>query len=137
MSFTDVLSNAGRSFLRAFGAALVVFLPDLARAPDVSTAKSIAIAAGAASLAAGLRALQDFVPQLQFNFTYNGLPVGDFIGSFLRAALGAFIVSLVGIFTAPELSFSSSVIVAAVTGALAAGFLALQKFVDKKAVPAT
>ncbi len=131
--FTSVLSNAGRSFLRAFGASLIVFLPGLLKAPDVNAAKALAIAAGIASLTAGLRAIQDFVPQLQFNFTYKGLPVGDYLGSFVRAAVGTLIVGLIGLFSAPTLDFSTAAVTAVITGALAAGLMAVQKFFDAKA----
>lgn len=128
MSFTDVLSNAGRSFLRAFVASIVVYAPGILQAPDLSAMKSVGTAALVASLAAGLRALQDFIPALQVPGKF-----GDFIGSFARAAISAFVASVLGILEAPNLTITSGAIVAVITGALAAGALAAQKFLDKPA----
>ncbi len=137
MSFTNVLENAGRSFLRAFVASFIVFAPGLLKAPGMHGALLMAEAASIASLTAGFRALQDFVPQLQFNWTYAGYPVGDFIGSFVRGTLASFLVLSIGLLTSPTFSFSTSAITGVLTGALAAGILAVQKFLDKTPIGST
>ena len=124
---TSVLSNAGRSFLRAFGASLVLFAPGVLYAANLNESKAIGIAALVASIAAGFRVLQDYVPQLQVTGAY-----GDYIGSFLRATIAQTLVLSIGILDAPDLKISSALFVGALTGGLTAGFVAVQQKYSKK-----
>lgn len=130
---TAILSNAGRSFLRAFAASLIILLPGISSAPNLNQSYALGVAALVASIAAGLRALQDFVPQLQIPGQY-----GDYIGSFLRGFLAQGLVLAIGILNAPDLAIGKAAVVAVITGALTAGFVGLQKAVDGKvAAPVT
>ena len=122
---TAVLSNAGRSFLRAFAASLILFLPGFVSAPNLDQSYALGVSALVASIAAGLRALQDFVPQLQVPGRW-----GDYIGSFLRAFIAQGLVLTLGILNAPDLNVGKAAIVAVLTGALTAGFVAIQKKAD-------
>lgn len=126
-----VLSAAGRSFLRAFVASAVLLFPGVLAAPDLNQSKALGVSALIASIAAGIKALQVFVPQLQFPGPY-----GEYISSFVRAFLGAFIVSVLGILDAPDLHTLKAAAFAALTGALAAGVRALQGYFTAGDVPA-
>jgi len=117
-----VLSAAGRSFLRAFVASVLVFAPGILAAPNLNEAYALGVAALVASFSAGLKALQVFVPALT-------IPAGaytELVNSFVRAALAAFFTSLVGVLDAPNLDFGKAVVVGLVTGALTAGIRAIQ-----------
>jgi hypothetical protein len=61
-----LLAAAGREFLRAFGASLVVLIPGVLSAPDLNQSYALGVAALFASLAAAVKAVQVFVPQLSF-----------------------------------------------------------------------
>jgi len=123
LNLTSVLSNAGRSFLRAFGASMILFAPGILQAANLNESKALGIAALVASLAASLRVLQDFIPQLQFTFKY-----GDYVGSFVRAFVAQFVVLTVGILDAPDLNLGRAAIVGVFTGAITAGFVAIQQY---------
>lgn len=123
-----LLSEAGRSFLRAFVGSLVILLPGVLAAPNLDGAVALGIAALIASIAAGLKAIQVFVPQLTFaavlpaRFAVFAL----WVDSFARAFISTLIVSLTGWLAMPTLDFSKSVVVALLVGALAAGVRAVQ-----------
>lgn len=121
VNIRDIAGKAGRAALRAFLAAALTYSTGVLAAPNLNQAYALGVAALAASIAAGLAALQAFVPMLAFKGTY-----AELLNSFVRAALGAFLVSVIGILNAPELSVTSSLIVAAVVGAISAGLRALQ-----------
>lgn len=131
---THLLEKAGASFLRAFGAALIVLLPGIFSAPDLSGAKALAVAALFAALTSGFRALQAFIPQLTFA-AFLPQPFAAWVDSFARAFLGAFITSIIGLFVAPELATSRAALTAALVGALAAAFRALQGLTTKGESP--
>lgn len=57
--------------------------------------------------------------------------------SFLRAFLASFIVLVPGILAAPNLTAAKSLAIAAVVGALAAGFRAIQSLLTKSEAPAS
>lgn len=122
---TKLLFAVGTSFLRAFGAALVTYTIGILAAPNLTVGVSLSIAALAASIAAGLRAVQVFVPQISFKAIVPQ-PIAAWLESFTRAAIGAFIVSVTGWLLAPDLATWRSVGLAAVVGALTAGFRAVQ-----------
>lgn len=125
-----LLSKAGRAFLRAFVVGIVTYATGVLAAPNLDQAFALGVAAIAASISAGLSAVQLFVPQLEFPGQY-----GEYANEFVRAFLGAFLVSIIGILNAPVLSFDKSVAVAAVFGALAAGVRALQGLLTKGESP--
>lgn len=132
---TNLLEKAGASFLRAFGAALIVLAPGILSAPDLNGAKALAVAALFAALAAGFKALQVFIPGLTFA-KFIPQPFAAWVDSFARAFLGAFIASVIGLFVAPDLATLKAAITAALIGALAAAFRALQGTTTKGESPA-
>lgn len=122
---TKLLSAAGASFLRAFGASLLVLVLGVLAAPNVEVALGLSIAAVVASIAAGLKAVQVFVPQLSFS-SLIGNPWGAWVDAFARGFVGALIVGVTGALAAPDLATARALGFAAVVGALTAGFRALQ-----------
>jgi len=136
---THLLEKAGASFLRAFGAAIIVLAPGIWLAPDLNAAKALAISALFAGLTAGFKALQVFVPSLTFA-SILPQPYAAFADSFTRAFLGAFILSVIDITShlgvAFQLGTLKALVTAALTGAIAAGFRALQGASTKGETPA-
>lgn len=133
-----LLSEAGRSFLRAFGASLLILLPGVLSAPNLSSTTGLGIAALIASVAAGLKSVQVFVPQLSFK---SVLPAkvkiwGNYVDSFARAFFAALLVSVLGWLAMPSLSFERSVLVGLLVGAVTAGFRAVQGSLTPGDVPA-
>lgn len=120
-----VLQAAGLAFLRAFGAAILILAPGVLSAPNLNNAFDLGVAALFASLAAGFKAIQIFVPQLSFK-NYIKIPYGAWVDSFVQAGLGAFIISITGWLSAPDLSTWKSFVVGALVGAVTAGIRALQ-----------
>lgn len=120
-----LFSNVGRSFFRAWVAAILILAPGVLYAPNLNRAVALGIAAVVASIAAGAKAIQVFVPQLTFA-SLLGQPYAAWLDSFTRAFLGAFITSLIGILNMPDLSTWKSLAVAATVGALAAGLRAIE-----------
>jgi hypothetical protein len=133
-----LLSEMGRSFLRAFAGSLIVLLPGLLSAPDLNGAVALGIAALVASVAMGLKAVQVFIPQLTFK---SLLPArlagwGNTVDSFVRAFLGALIVGLTGWLAMPSLDFSKAALTALLVGAITAAFRVLQGLLTSGDVPA-
>lgn len=120
-----LLSAAGRSFLRAFVASIIVLGPGILAAPNLDGAVTLGIAAVVASIAAGLKAIQVFLPQVSF-VPYVKAPFGDWLDSFARAFLAAFVTALIGILAMPDFGAWKSAAIAALTGAIAAGIRAVQ-----------
>lgn len=133
-----LLSEAGRSFLRAFAASLVVLVPGILSAPNFTIATGLGIAAFVASLAAGLKAVQVFVPQLSFKSVLTGKYAAYYVylDSFVRAFVAAFITAVLGLLTMPDLNLSRSLVVGVLVAAFAAGFRAVQGFLTPGDVPA-
>ena len=129
-----LLAQAGKSFLRAFAASLLILLPGVLAAPNLGGAYGVGVAALIASVVAGFQALQVFVPQLSFS-TLIKSPYATWIDSFVRAFLGTFIVLISGLDTSPDLHTLKAVIIAALVGAVAAGIRALQGALTKGDVP--
>lgn len=125
MNFKDLLSSAGRAFIGAFAVSVVTLSTGILSAPNLNEAYALGVAALFASLAAGVKVLQEFVPALRFG-SYIAQPFGAYLDAFLQAALGAFLVLLVGVLNAPDLATAKSLLTAAIVGALMAGFRALQ-----------
>jgi len=123
----EVLSAAGRAFLRAFVASLLVYGVGVLAAPDLSHAYLVGVAALVGSFAAGLRALQAYFPKLSLA-AYLGHPFGDWAESFLQGFVGSLIVTLPGIAGAPNFHTAKAFLVAAIVGAFNAGVRAVQGF---------
>ena len=113
------------SALRAFVAAAIPVLVGIGSIPDLDGGKALVITAIVAGGAAALRVLQTAVPSLT-TASLVGDQYAAYLDSFLRAALSSLAVFAIGILSAPELSVTSAAVVAAVTGAIAAGIRALE-----------
>jgi hypothetical protein len=131
----EVLAQAGREFLRAFGAALIILIPGVLAAPDLQTMLALGVGALAASIAAGLKAVQAFVPALSFSGLVSQ-PLAAWLDAFVRAFVAALLVFAIGMLSAPELQFEKAAIVAALVAALSAGFRALEGLLTKGEQPA-
>lgn len=130
-----ILEKAGLSFLRAFGSTLVVFALGIYQAPNFDEAKLIAVAAVVASIAAGFRAVQEFVPQLTVG-AWVDPPLGGYIDSFVRAVLASFVAAMASINAVPDLGTYRNLVVAALVGAGAAGIKAIQGMFTSGETPA-
>lgn len=131
-----LLANAGKAFLKVFGAALLVVLIGITKQPTLTAALGVGVAGIMASIAAGLAALQTYIPQLTFA-PYVPAPYGSILDSFTRAFLGALVTALVGLLAEPALDWTSSLVIAVVVGAINAGLQAVQGTltVGQKPVP--
>lgn len=123
-----LLSAAGRAFLRAFLASILVLAPGILSAPNLNKAYLLGVAALVASVAMGIRSLQAYVPEISL-VHYLGHPYGDWADSFLRAFLGSLVITLPGVLGAPNLATGRSLAVAAIIGAFTLGIRAIQGFV--------
>lgn len=121
----SLLSAAGRAFLRAFLAAIIVFAPGILAAPNLNQMYLLGVAAVIAAISAGVRAVQAYVPEISL-VHYLGHPYGDWLDSFLRAGVSTFLVLLIGVMNAPDLATGRSLLTAAIVGAFAAGIRAVQ-----------
>lgn len=118
------LSAAGRSFLRAFGANLIVLAPGILAAPTIRGAELLAVAGLAASVACGIRAIQAYIPSLTVAKYLGG--IGVYVDSALRAFAGSLCVTLPGVFMAHSLHTGTALATAALIGAVSAGLRGLQ-----------
>jgi hypothetical protein len=134
MNFKELLSSAGRAFIGAFAVSALALSTGVLAAPNLNQAYALGVAALFASVAAGVKVLQEFVPQLRFG-SYIAQPFGAYLDAFLQAGLGALLVSLVGVLNAPDLATARSLALAALVGALMAGFRALQGLVTPGEAP--
>lgn len=122
---TTVLERAGASFLRAFLVTFLFAATGILNAPNQAAAVALAWAALAASIAAGIRAFQVFVPQFSFA-AFVPQPYAAWLDAFVRAFVGVFLTVWLGWLAAPDWSTWKSILVAAVIGAVTAGMRALQ-----------
>lgn len=134
MNFKELLSSAGRAFIGAFAVSAVALSTGVLSAPNLDQAFALGVAALFASVAAGVKVLQEFVPALRFG-SYIAQPFGAYLDAFLQAAVGAFLVLLVGVLNAPDLATAKSLLTAAIVGALMAGFRALQGLLTPGELP--
>lgn len=135
MGMRHLFSEAGRSALRAFIGSLIILLPGVLAAPNVSQMYGLGVAALIASVTAALKAIQVFVPQLSFAGLL-GTAYAAIADSFVRAFLGSLIVLLPGIMNAPDLSTAKGLATAAMIAAVTAGVRAIQGFLTPGDVPA-
>lgn len=133
---SGLLSNAGRSFIRAFIASLIVLLPGILSAPNLSDVRGLATAAVISSIAAGLKALQVFIPQLSFAAFLDNAFYGAIVDSFVRAFLASGITLLLGVLSSPDLSLTRAALTGVLIGALAAAVRAVQGFMTTGEQPA-
>jgi hypothetical protein len=122
---TKLLERAGSSFLRAFAVTFLFAATGLLSAPDLQTAVALSWAALAASIVAGLRAVQVLVPQISFS-AFLPQPSAAWADSFVRAFVGVFLTMWAGWLAAPDMSTWKSAVLAATIGAITAGVRALQ-----------
>src|SRR3970040_3209116 len=134
MYLKNLLSSAGRAFIAAFAVSALTLSTGILAAPNLNEAFALGVAALFASVAAGIKVLQEFVPQLRFG-NYVAQPFGAYLDAFLQAALRTFLVLLVGILNAPDLATAKALATAAFIGALMAGFRALQGLVTPGELP--
>lgn len=120
-----LLFAALTAFGRAFGVTFLLAVTGIMAAPNVSAATALSIAALLASIVAGLRAIQVFIPQISFG-TFLPQPYAAWLDTFVRAFLAALVVALQGLLAMPELPTDRSVWFALITGALATGVRAIQ-----------
>lgn len=123
--FRALLSSAGRAYLKAFGAALLIYAPGVLAAPNLNQQIAVGVAALMASVAAGVTAIQVFVPQLSIATYLPGL-LGEVLDAFLQGFVGSFLITLTGWLHSPDLSTWRSAAAAALTGAATAGLRAIQ-----------
>jgi len=121
---TNFLSEVGRSFLRAFAASILVLSTGVLAAPNLNEAYLLATAAILASVTAGLKAIQVFVPGFSWGKVFGNY--GSIADSFTRALLGSLIVLIPGVYTAPDLSSAKALGTAAIVAAVTAGVRAIQ-----------
>lgn len=120
-----LLSAAGRAFWRVFVAALITLAPGILAAPDLHSAVLVGVAALMASIAAGLRALQAYIPKLSFD-TYVGPALGRYLDAFAQALLGALVVSIPALLNYPDQGNWDALY----TGLIVAGLAALARAVQ-------
>jgi hypothetical protein len=130
-----LLFAAGTAFLRAFGVTFLLAATGILAAPNVDAAVALSIAALIASIAAGLRTIQVFIPQLSFGSLVKQ-PIAGWLDSFTRAFLAALVTALTGWLAMPELPTDRSFWYALITGALAAGVRAVQGLLTPGESPA-
>lgn len=122
---TTLLERAGAAFLRAFGTSFLFYSTGILASPNLEGAVALALSAGAASIAAGLRAIQVFVPAISFR-SIIGDRYGALVDSFARAGIGNFVAGAAAWFSAPDLSTWRVAWTAVLIGAATAGARALQ-----------
>lgn len=130
----NVLAQAGREFLRALGASLIILAPGVLAAPNLNEMYLLGVAALAASVASGLKAIQAFVPALSFSGLVQQ-PIAAWLDAFTRAFLAALLVFAIGVLSAPELAVSKAAVVAALVAALSAGLRALEGLLTNGEAP--
>lgn len=134
MGFKDILSGAGRAFIIAFGSSALLLSTGVLGASDSATAFSLGIAALFASVSAGIKAVQMFIPQLSWSALLPQ-PFAAWADAFSQGFLGALAVSLANWLDAGDVSDYRSVVVAALVGAGMAGLRALQGAVSSGEAP--
>ena len=119
------LHDALYAFGKAFVSVAIVVLIGISSSPNFNGAVGLGLAGLCAAIAAGLAAVQTFIPAISFR-AYVADPFGPALDSFVHAALGAFLVAIVGWLNMPDLSTLHSVVIGAIAGAINAGLRAIQ-----------
>jgi len=126
-----IMTAYGRAFLVTFLLAATGILT----APDQVSAVALSWAALLASIVAGLRAIQVFIPGISFA-GFVSQPIAAWLDAFTLAFLASFITLLTGWLAAPDLSTWKSAVTAVIIGALTAGVRALQGLATPGDMPA-
>jgi len=120
-----LLFAALTAFARVFLSSFIVFVSGILSAPNVDTAVALSISALTASLAAGIRALQVFVPQISFK-SLVAQPLAAWLDAFVLGFLTAFITAITGWLLENDFSTWKSALIGIVVGALSTGVRAVQ-----------
>ena len=129
-----LLEKAGASFLRAFLGSLIVLAPGILAAPNLNRGVAIGMAGVMAAIAAGLKAIQVYVPTISVvGYIHNDAakPAGAIADSFLRAAIAAFLTGIIGILNMPDLHAWRSIGLGLIVGAVTAGVKAAEGAMTK------
>jgi hypothetical protein len=129
-----VLENAGRAFLKVFAPALLVVAIGISTQPNLDRATAVGIAGLFAAIAAGLAALQTYVPALTFRY-WVGDPAGRYVDAFAHGFLGALLTAIIGILNEPSLATWKALLVGAIVGAITAGLQAVEEVLSPAPVP--
>ena len=129
-----ILEKAGLSFLRAVVGVVLVFAPGLLNAPNFQAAKTALVAVIVAAIAAGLKAVQVYFPQLSVQGVWHS-PFAKFVDSFLRAFVGTLVTLLIGVLSVPVYHFEKAALLAVLVGAVTAGIRAVQALFTKGETP--
>lgn len=137
----EKLAAAGRRFLHATGAALIVFVLGLLSAPDL-VLDNIYLYGVVFLVAIGAAALKFIAEVVPFFSVANYVPekyrvYAGWVDAFLQAGVSAFLVVAPGILEAPDLKTAGALAVAAVLGALTAGVRAIEGLLTPAERPGT
>lgn len=113
------------AFGRAFLVTFLIAATGILSAPNQETAVALSWAALVASIVAGLRAIQVFIPQISFKGFFSQ-PVAAWVDAFALAFLASFVTLLTGWLAAPDWSTWKSALTAVIIGALTSAVRALQ-----------
>lgn len=125
----------GTAFLRSFGVTFLAFSVGILGATNLSSAVALSIAGLTASLVAGIRAAQVFIPSLSFAALLPQ-PYAAWADSFARQFLSVGATALAGWLAAPDWGTWHAALLGILTGAAAAGLRALQGIVTPGESPA-
>jgi len=120
-----LLYAAATAFLRSFGVTFLAFAVGILGATNHDAALALSISALCASIVAGLRAVQVFVPQL----TFAGVlpqPWAAWLDAAVRQFVGAFVVGVTGWLAAPNWQAWHAAVLGILTGAAVAAARAVQ-----------
>lgn len=120
-----LLFSALTAFGRAFLVTFLFAVTGILTAPNMTTAVALSWAALVASLVAGLRAVQVFVPQISWKSVFSQ-PLAAWVDAFTLGFLGSLLTLLTGWLASPDLSNWKSALLAVLIGAVTAGVRALQ-----------
>ena len=121
----QLFSEVGRAFIRAFVASLVTFLVGILAAPNLVDALALAVAALIASVDAGFKAVQVFIPKLTLAAHVPSAYV-HIADAALRAFVATVLVLLPGVWVAPDFQTARSLFIGVIISALTAAVRAVQ-----------
>ena len=120
-----LLFAAMTAFGRAFLVTFLFAVTGILSATNQETAVALSWAALVASIVAGLRAIQVFVPSISWQSVLPQ-PIAAWVDAFTLAFLSSFITLLTGWLAAPDFGGWKSTLTAILIGAVTAGARALQ-----------
>lgn len=129
------LSAIARMLLRVFVATVAVYALGVLAAPDLDTARTVAIAGIVAGFAAVLRAVSVYVPLLTVAHYVRGLP-GKLADAFIHAFLAALLANWADLITVPHFHGWRDLYVAAIVGAFGVAVRAVQGLLTPGEAPA-